>query len=45
MDRVLGDAGQDVGQPGLRIHVVHRGRDDDAVHGGGALSAAIGAGE
>jgi hypothetical protein len=45
MDRVLGDAGQDVGQPGLRIHVVHRGSDYDAVHGGGALSAAIGASE
>jgi len=29
----------------LRIHVVHRGRDDDALHGGGTLSAAIGAGE
>jgi hypothetical protein len=42
---VLGDAGQDVGQPGLRIHVVDRGRDDNAVHGGGALSAAIRAGE
>jgi hypothetical protein len=42
---VLGDAGQDVGQPGLRVDVVHFGRDDDAVHGGGALSAAIGTGE
>jgi len=45
VDRVLGDPGQDVGQPGLRIHVVHFGRDDDAVHGGSALSAAVGAGE
>ena len=45
MGRVLGDTGQDVGQPGLRIHIVHFGRDDDAVHGGGALAAAIGAGE
>ena len=45
VDRVLGDTGQDVGQPGLRIDVVHFGRDDDAVHRGGALSAAIGARE
>jgi hypothetical protein len=29
----------------LRIDVVHFGRDDDAVHGSGSLSAAIGAGE
>src|SRR3979409_846481 len=42
VDRVLGDTGQDVGQPGLRIDVVHFGRDDDAVHGSSALSAAIG---
>jgi len=45
VDRVRSDTGQDVGQPGLRIDVVHFGRDDDAVHGGGALSAAIGARE
>jgi len=45
VDRVLGDTGQDVGQPGLRIDVVQFGRDDDAVHDGGALSAAIGARE
>jgi hypothetical protein len=30
-------------QPSLWIHVVHLCRDDEAVHGGGALSAAIGA--
>ncbi len=45
MDRVLRDAGQDIGQPGLRIDVVHFGGDNDAVHRGGALSTAIGAGE
>jgi hypothetical protein len=45
VDRVLGDTGQHVGQPSLRIHVIHFCRDDDAVHGGGAPSAAIGAGE
>ena len=45
VDRVLGDTGQHVGQPSLRIDVIHFCRDDDAVHGGSALSAAIGAGE
>jgi hypothetical protein len=39
--RVLGDAGEDIGQPSLRIDIVHFGRDNDAIHGGGALSAAI----
>jgi hypothetical protein len=42
---VLGDASQNVGQPRLRIDVVHFCGDDDAVHGGSALSAAVGAGE
>jgi hypothetical protein len=28
--RVLGDAGQDVGQPGLQIHVVHLCRNNNA---------------
>jgi hypothetical protein len=45
VSRVLGNTCQDVGQPRLRIHVVHFSRDDNAVHGGGALSAAIGASE
>ena len=40
VSRVLGDTGQNVGQPCLRIDVVHFCRDDDAVHGGSALSAA-----
>jgi hypothetical protein len=30
VERVLSDAGEDVGQPRLRIDVVHFGRDDDA---------------
>ena len=42
---MLGDAGQYVGEPGLRINVVHLGRDDQAVHDGGALAAAIGTAE
>ena len=45
MDGVFGDASQDVGEPGLWIDVVHFCRDNDAVHGGSALSAAIGTGE
>ena len=40
-----GNAGKDIGQPGLRIDAVHLGRDDQAVHGGGAPSAAIRAAE
>jgi hypothetical protein len=42
---VLGDIGKDVGQPGLRIDVVHLGADDQAVHHRGALSAPVGFGE
>jgi len=42
---VLGDIGEDVGQPGLRVYVVHLGADDQAVHHRGALSAPIGPGE
>jgi hypothetical protein len=34
---MIGDAGQDVGQPGLRIDVVELGGDDQAVHEGRAL--------
>ena len=43
--RMPGDAGQDVGQPGLRIDIVQFGGDDQAVDRRGALSAAIGTGE
>ncbi len=38
---VLGDPASDVGEPGLRIDIVNLGRDDWAVHGGGALAAAF----
>ena len=41
LDGMFGNAGQDVGEPGLRIDVVHLGGDDQAVHNGGALAAAI----
>jgi hypothetical protein len=43
--RVLGAAGEDVGEPSLRAEVVHLGGDDQAVHDGGALAAAVGTGE
>ena len=39
---MLGDAGQDIGQPGLRVDIVHFGGDDQAVHRRGALPAAVG---
>ena len=42
---MAGDAGEYVGEPGLRINVAHFRRDDQAVHGGTALPATIGAGE
>ena len=39
----IGDTGQDVGQPGARINAVQLCGLDQAVHGGGALSALVGA--
>jgi hypothetical protein len=42
---MAGDAAKDIGEPSLRIDVIHLGGDDKAVHGGGALTAAIGAGK
>jgi hypothetical protein len=41
MSRMGGDAGEDIDQPSLRIDAIHLGRDDEAVHGGRASSAAI----
>jgi hypothetical protein len=43
--RMLGDPGQDVGQPGLRIDIVQFGSDNQTVHHCGALAAAVGTGE
>jgi hypothetical protein len=37
--------GEDIGQPSLRVDVVHLGRDDQGIHKGGAVSAARGSGE
>src|SRR6516165_7505132 len=43
--RMVGDAAQHVGKPSLRIDTVEFRRSDQSVHRGGALTAAIGAGE
>ena len=40
-----GDAGEDVGQPGLRIDTIDLGGDDQAVQRRRPLSAAIGTGK
>jgi hypothetical protein len=39
---MIGDPGQDIGQPGLRVDIVQFGSDDQAVDCRGALSAAVG---
>jgi hypothetical protein len=41
MGGMSGDAWEDVGQPGLRVYFTHLGGDDQAMHGRGALSAAV----
>jgi hypothetical protein len=38
---VVGDAGQHIGKPGARIHVVQLGRGDKGVHGGSPLATAV----
>lgn len=43
--RRIGDAGEDVGQPGLRIDVVEFRRHDQRRHGRRPGSAAFGAGK
>src|SRR5262245_50316221 len=42
VDGVLGNARQYVGEPRLRINVVHLRRNNDAVHGSSAPAPAIG---
>jgi len=44
-DRRVRDTSEDVGKPGLRIDVIELGARDQRCHEGGAISAAIGAGE
>ena len=41
----VGDAGEDVGEPGLRVDAVELGGADQRVHEGGPVAAALGAGE
>ena len=43
--RQIGDAGEDIGEPGLRIDIVELGGDDEGVHRRGALAPAVGAAE
>lgn len=43
--RDVGDAGENVGQPGLRIDVVELGRHNERGHGCRSVGAAFGAGE
>src|ERR1700674_5231752 len=42
--RMVGDAAEHIGEPGLRVDVVELGGGDQGVHRGGALATAIGAG-
>ena len=45
LGRMLGDTGEHVGEPGLRIDAIHFRRDDQRVHEGGSVTATVGAGE
>jgi hypothetical protein len=42
---MIGDAGKDIGKPGLRIDVVHLGRDDKTADGSRPLTTPIGTGK
>ena len=44
-ERHVWHACQSIGQPGLRVDVVHLGGDDEGIHQGGALAAAGRTGE
>jgi hypothetical protein len=41
----VGDAGEDVAQPGFRVEAVELGGADERVHRRGAVAAGVGAGE
>jgi hypothetical protein len=43
MRRVVGDAGKDIGEPSLRVDIVHFCGDDQAIHFCRPLAAAVGA--
>jgi hypothetical protein len=42
-DLVVSDPGQDIAEPGLRIHVIEPGGFDQGVGDGGGMSSALGA--
>jgi hypothetical protein len=41
LGRVLSDALEDVGEPGLRIDIIELGCADKGVHDGGPVTAAV----
>jgi len=41
LDGMLCDARQNVGEPGLRIDIVHLGGDDQAVHRRGTVATTV----
>jgi hypothetical protein len=43
--RMIGDAGEDIGEPSLRVNVVELRCVDERVHEGSALGAALRSGE
>jgi hypothetical protein len=45
VNRLLGDASERVSELGLRINIVHLGRDDRAVHDRGSFAATVGTAE
>jgi hypothetical protein len=45
VDRMVGDVGEHMAQPGLGVNTVELGRTDQRVGGGGTLATAVGASE
>jgi len=45
MGGMIGDPGQDVGQPSLRVDIIQFGSDDQDIYRRSALSTAVGTGE
>ena len=39
---MIGDTGEDIGEPGLGVDVIHFRRHDQTIHDSGPLAAAIG---
>ena len=40
-DGQVGQPGENIGEPGLRIDVIHFGGDDKGIHGGSPFTAAL----